>query len=242
MYKIEYKQFTNIGSRDANEDRLLVYEQDNTLLVALADGMGGHMHGDVAAQLACEKARDHFAEGKINSADVFGTVYDECQNAIREYQKSRDCEMGTTLNLLYISDGVAKWSHVGDSRTYYFKNKKYIKRTFDHSLAQYLVNIGEIEEEEIRFHSSRNQIMRALGFSSESILYSEEEPVKLEGNQQFLLCTDGFWEMITEEQMENFLEVSESAEEWIEKMSDFVLEKGSETELDNVSAIAIWIK
>ena len=98
-----------------------------------------------------------------------------------------------------------QWGHVGDSRLYYFKNGRIVKRTLDHSVPQMLVAAGEIDEKEIRHHPDRNRLVRVMGMEWDEPKYQVSEPMPEEPGQAFLLCSDGFWENIEEEQIIEFV-------------------------------------
>ena len=114
-------------------------------------------------------------------------------------------------------------------------------RTLDHSVPQMLVNIGEIDEDEIRNHPDRNRLLRVMGAEWETPQYQYSEKIPLKKGQAFLLCSDGFWELITEKMMIRFLRRADSVDEWLDTMMDYVEEKGKEKNMDNYSAIAVWI-
>lgn len=242
--KITAYKVSEIGGRKANEDYVLSSQNDDYGYVfALADGLGGHGSGDAASQEACETAIDYFYRHPLFHQGMFNEVYPLCQEHLYARQKRENAEgkMRTTLNLVCIDDEAIYWSHVGDSRTYYFKDNQLIKRTNDHSVPQMLANIGEIKESEIRYHEDRNRVLKVLGVADQTPAFDAEEPVAISDNQQFLLCSDGFWEMITEEQMLECLAKSDCPRDWIESMLEIVHENAP-ANADNTSAIAIWIK
>ena len=136
-------------------------------------------------------------------------------------------------------DGV--WGHIGDSRTYYFEEKRFIRRTVDHSVPQMLAAMGALAEDRIRFHEDRNRLLRVLGVEDTHPVAEVEDPIKLTGNQQFLLCSDGFWELITEEQMLLCLDEAEDPDLWLDNMLELVRINGKGKSMDNFTAIAVWI-
>ena len=115
-----------------------------------------------------------------------------------------------------------------------------LKRTLDHSIPQMLVLAKEIKEEDIRYHSERNIILKVMGTKWENPQYEITGIEKIKKIQAFLLCTDGFWELITENHMEKYLEESSSVNEWLDKMSKHVKQSGKGKDVDNNTAIAVW--
>lgn len=244
--KITFSKYTNVGTREVNEDYLLLRGTENRGFFAVADGLGGHGMGDEASKAACEAAMACMLRQEELGNQMFQDVYDECQAVLLKKQKEMGAagKMRTTLNLLCIDDlsRMAYWSHVGDSRTYYFKNKQLVHRTFDHSVPQMLVAMGELEESQMRFHEDRNRLLRVLGVEDRPPAFDVENPIQLKGNQQFLLCTDGFWEMITEEQMLLCLEEADNPRYWMENMLELVRRNIGSKKSDNYTAVAVWIE
>ena len=177
-----------------------------------------------------------------NTDDFFKTAYYRAQELILAEQKTRHAfsEMKTTAVSLVLHDNKAYWAHIGDSRLYIFKHNKVKFRTIDHSVPQMLALSGDIKESEIRKHPDRNRLLRVLGVKGEQPKYELGKTIRLSGIQAFLLCTDGFWELIDEESMEKLLKSSNTPDEWIEKMRKVILENGKNTEMDNFTAIAVF--
>ena len=132
-------------------------------------------------------------------------------------------------------------AHVGDSRVYQFVNNSCLFCTFDHSVSRMAVVTGEITMEEIRHHVDRNKLFRSLGGSKE--VKVEIDVVDLVPNEinSFLLCSDGFWEYVTEDVMEKTLQQSNDSETWISEMRNYVYMQAPAGN-DNHSAIAIQIE
>ncbi len=104
-----------------------------------------------------------------------------------------------------------------------------------------LVAVGEIKEKEIRHHPDRNRLLRVLGVEVEELKHQVSEPINREGRQAFLLCSDGFWELIEEKKMEATYKKASTPEEWLQEMQKIVMKNGKNTNMDNYSAIAVWI-
>jgi len=102
--------------------------------------------------------------------------------------------------------------------------------------------MGELKEEEIRFHEDRNRLLRVLGVEDHPPVFDVEEPVELEGGQQFLLCSDGFWEMISEDQILLCLEEADDPGYWMDNMLELVRKNIGDQKADNYTAVAVWIQ
>lgn len=241
MKHIQYKVFTDPGSRKINEDCPGVSESRQSYCFFVADGLGGHGKGEIAAQTAMKAVCGTFSEQGYTD-DFFKTAYYRAQELILAEQKTRHAfsEMKTTAVSLVLHDNKAYWAHIGDSRLYIFKHNKVKFRTIDHSVPQMLALSGDIKESEIRKHPDRNRLLRVLGVKGEQPKYELGKTIRLSGIQAFLLCTDGFWELIDEESMEKLLKSSNTPDEWIEKMRKVILENGKNTEMDNFTAIAVF--
>lgn len=239
---IEFSLFTNEGGRENNEDSVGMYQDGEAYCFMLADGLGGHGMGEVASQLAIETAVGRFAQGERDEA-FLQEAFEAAQEVIAaRQQEDRRCrDMKTTLVVLDIEKDRIRWGHIGDSRLYYFVKGKLKERTLDHSVPQMLVSAGEIKEKEIRHHPDRNRLLRVLGTDQEEVNYQESQWVNRSGKQAFLLCSDGFWELIEEKKMETALKKAPTPEEWIKAMEEIVCKNGRGTNMDNYSAVAVWI-
>ena len=228
------------GSRDKNEDSIGMFQDGERYCFVLADGLGGHGKGEVASRIAVDNVIKIFSEG--HNKNFFCNAFHEAQNSIiNKQQEERFCrDMKTTLVILKLEKDVISWGHIGDSRLYYFCKGKIKKRTLDHSVPQMLALAGEIKEKEIRHHPDRNRLLKVLGTESMG-KYEESEEIVRGGRQAFLLCSDGFWELIDEKKMESTLRSSSTPQEWLDAMERIVIRNGRGIQMDNYSAITVWI-
>ncbi|MCD8370327.1 MAG: protein phosphatase 2C domain-containing protein [Clostridiales bacterium] len=234
--------FSDPGDRENNEDNVGMYQNEQEYCFVLADGLGGHGKGELASQLAVESAIMCFAE-LGGGEESLGRAFQSAQDAIikkqREDRSARD--MKTTLVVLYVEEGQVRWGHIGDSRLYWFENGKLAGRTLDHSVPQMLVAAGQIREKQIRNHPDRNRLLRVLGADWDDPRYQIEPPKERTGKQAFLLCTDGFWELIDEKKMMHCLKRAKDPEDWVRQMAAIVRKNGRNRDMDNFSAVAVWL-
>lgn len=183
--------------RSNNEDALYPDTSgstEGTALLMVADGMGGHIAGEVASRIAVETARDIVGNP---GRRVLGA-----NNAILlEVAQHPDLAgMGTTMTLVEMGeDGVGQFAHVGDSRAYLLRDGILRQLTEDHTVAAEYVAAGRLSPEEAMTHPQRNMITRALGLTQNLLVDEFEEP--LMPGDRYLLCSDGVNSMLTDEEI-----------------------------------------
>ena len=241
---MDYAMISEKGERRINEDSVAAAECGGRWLFALADGLGGHGHGEVASSIVTDTARAVISETESKHChldSLIETVFEMAQQRLFEKQRadSDTSSYKTTAVILAADAGSVRWGHIGDSRLYYFRRNRLMTRTTDHSVPQMLVNAGKLKEKDIRGHEDRNKLLRVLGTRYDSVKYVIDIPIKREQEQAFLLCSDGFWEWIDEKTMTKCLKKSLSAQQWLDMMTDEVLKNGKGNNMDNYSAVAI---
>ena len=242
---IKYAMITNQGSRRVNEDCAgeMITPQGSSFF--LCDGLGGHGSGDIASQLAVATGKELLEKG-IPCNDILKLLFSETQRRILEAQTENVAQQGmkTTFNAILIGKDNIFWGHIGDSRTYRFTKSlwgiKY-KRTMDHSVPQLLVNSGRLKESEIRNHPDRNRLMKAMGAEWIGEDYEIEPPESVNKPQVFLMCSDGFWELIEESRMIAELKKAKMPDEWLFQMAEIVAKNGVGKNMDNYTAVAVWV-
>lgn len=240
--KIEYSIFTDKGSRPINEDFAGYIKKDGAYCFVLCDGLGGHGMGDRASQLAVKAIKEYFMSCP-GTAEFVSGVIDHTQSVIRSEQAKNGSsdKMKTTAVILVIDGNRGEAVHVGDSRAYHFRDGRVLMHTRDHSIPQMLVLMGEIDESMIRSHPDRNMLLRALGDDREQVKYDVSGFDISEGDY-FLLCSDGFWEPVTEDEMLLTDGDGESAEKWIKRLSGLAYENSSGKKMDNYTAVGVIVK
>ncbi len=244
--EITYAISTSKGDRSHNEDYALAGGNGDVCCFVVADGLGGHGKGEVASRLVCETVVQLASQGKQGASGQvsLGEMFGQAQDKLMELQRqegARDA-MKTTLNVLLTDTDNICWGHVGDTRTYHFRKHKLVSRTKDHSVPQMMVSMGEIKETEIRHHPDRNRLLRVMGIPWTSPQYVLEKELKLHKGQAFCICTDGFWEYIEDREMEKCLKHAGTVQEWLDAMNQVVQQKGAGQDMDNYTALAVWIR
>ena len=237
-------RYSHQGGRDCNEDTCVAVKRKNVMCALVADGLGGHGGGKQASEAAAEIINQNFrCAPDVNHIEraQFDAWFEEANAAVTKLQ-TPECQMKTTLAVLCVNEASreATWAHLGDSRIYHFVDGKETFCTFDHSVSRMAVLAGEIALEEVRFHKDRSKLLKVVG--TEESIRPEFGCCVLErgADHAFLLCTDGFWEYVTEAEMEHALEEAGSPEEWLRHMTE-ILRGKAEGSHDNNSAVAVFL-
>ncbi|WP_071026889.1 Stp1/IreP family PP2C-type Ser/Thr phosphatase [Peptoniphilus raoultii] len=233
---------TNVGKhRTNNEDSYFIDENKNFFI--LADGMGGHLAGETASQMATQIISDNLYKFKENppKSDIIEEIRKSIIDANLEiFNKSKDFEeyrgMGTTLTFAYINNGHVIYANIGDSRLYKIDiEKKEIKQiTKDDSYVNYLIEIGEITEDEAKIHPKKNVLTKALG-TSPKIDFSIDE-MNLEKGEILLLCSDGLTNMVDNKDILRIVKEKEPHKAHEELINEALKNGG----IDNVTLILIY--
>ena len=241
---ITYASYTNAGSRPVNEDSLGVCTGADRSGFVVCDGLGGHGMGDEASQFVTEHILAAFEGSKKVDNEFLSRCFQSAQGALSQVQKERKLQdkMKTTAVCMTIQNNSAYAAYVGDSRFYAFGRSKVKCQSQDHSVPYRLYLSGQIDYDKIRNHPDRNLLMRVMGTNWDEPKYQLLRPMPLWKYHAFLLCTDGFWELITEQTMCALLKTASTAEQWLEAMVQEVQKNGEGKEMDNYSAIAIFCK
>jgi len=199
-------QDSRVGARATNQDRIGHWRTSDALLMVVADGLGGHLYGEIAAQVALDTLAILFrSEAKPRLADPGGFLGDGIERAhaaIRHHALGAGLPDAprTVIVACVVQDGTAYWSYVGDSRLYLVRKGRVVTRTRDHTRVQQLVDAGRIREEALGSHPERNKLLRCLGGE----LPPRSEPVasaRLARDDVLLLCSDGLWGPLTQRQL-----------------------------------------
>ncbi|MCM1367986.1 MAG: serine/threonine-protein phosphatase [Roseburia sp.] len=237
------------GGREYNQDYLDLTVSDDGACLVVCDGLGSYYGSEVASRICATQIIEEYS--RIKSADAERAVRPEfCQSYVQaahnrvtdEKERNPDIRSSCTTVACVITDFKSTvMSHIGDTRIYFFKHNKLYFQTRDHSLSQIAVEQGKIPLRDIRSHKDQNKLTRVLGsgyyIPPDCDLYNSP----LSAGDAFILCTDGFWEYVYEEEMEEDLTSSATPEEAVAKLEQRLLARVTKFN-DNYSAIIAMVK
>ena len=221
--------------RDENQDRMSWSPVPLGQLYIVADGMGGHNGGALAAEIAVQELQRHVSQAPVGEPveKVIHAAFKKANETVYEKAHSGDPAtegMGTTAVLLLISGQVANLAHVGDSRAYLYRNGRLAQLTTDHTVVQRMVQAGLLKPEEAADHPDASVLERAIG-SKPDIEVDIRNELLREGDA-ILLCSDGLSGYVADAQIESVLRSQGTVRETAENLVKLTLEKGGK---DNVT-------
>ena len=202
---MRYSYITDPGKvRERNEDSVnIVTNASGEILMAVADGMGGHKDGEVASSIALNHIATRFKSissvgNKEDAINWIGEIVKEANALIYKYvaEHKESSGMGTTMVLAILTKEFLLMGNIGDSSGYVIKNKKLHKVTVDHTLVNLLVKSGELSEEDAKNHPKKNVLMRALGASPDVEMDIFNVELGVDG---IFLCSDGLTNMLDDD-------------------------------------------
>lgn len=240
-------QASHQGGRKYNQDRVAHAYTDQALLLILADGMGGHSHGELAAEITIKTFMQAFsveAKPQIHEpAEFLSRVMRKAHEAIVQFAQDQRLpgSPGTTCVAALIQDGRVCWAHAGDSRVYLLRDHKVAAVTHDHSVVQQWADLGFITEEQMKTHPDRHRITNCLGGEGEMFFVESSVETDLHQGDVLLLCSDGLWDPLTPKEISTSLMVN-LLEGALDQLMDLALYREG-AHADNTSAVVLrWGK
>ncbi len=232
---------TDVGrQRDRNEDAFAIAAEGRLLIVA--DGIGGHAAGDVASALAVDTLVEYLAGERLHAVDrgeaeiekLLIAAFEEADAKVREAAQSGKGRqgMGTTLIAAWIQGYQFHTCHVGDVRCY-LRNAEGLRAvTEDHSVVGLLLRAGELTPEEAQRHPEKGTILQAIGMPM--VLTPEVHSISLHAGDLVLLCSDGLWEALSDEEISTILAWEGSMRQRATQLVDRANEAGGP---DNITVV-----
>ncbi|WP_273125479.1 Stp1/IreP family PP2C-type Ser/Thr phosphatase [Bacillus weihaiensis] len=239
---MEHVFLTDRGKvRQHNEDSVSIFENGSGLLAIVADGMGGHLAGDVASQMTISVFKEMWNEApdfkgpQEAESWLEEKVMEVNRSVFAHSRENSDCQgMGTTIVTAIVTQSFATIGHIGDSRCYILNKSGFKQITQDHSLVNELVKSGQISREDAEHHPRKNVLLRALG--TEEHVELDIQTLSIEPDDIVLLCSDGLTNKLTDSVLEEELRKNDDLLHTAEKLVLMANENGGE---DNISLAAI---
>jgi serine/threonine protein phosphatase PrpC len=216
-------------------------EKKKGALMALADGMGGHSGGEIASRLTLDVIKETYY------SDTNPVIIESLKNAVLRANETvisrgeSDLKlegMGSTLTAVVLNKNRLYFAHVGDSRGYIIHKDSIAQFTEDHSYVASLVKAGVITEEEAKNHPDDNIITRAIGIEKNLLVDSAEWHEKLKKSQYILICCDGLYKVVTDEEILEMVNKYPAPDAICEKLVEKANENGGP---DNITVMAARI-
>jgi protein phosphatase len=217
--------------RERNEDRYIIKKmEDGSVLMAVADGLGGQIAGEYAAEIAVEKLATIQPNGNDIKKDLVNRVLEADLTILKKVEQNTDLAgMSATLCGSLLCNNIAYWVHVGDSRLYVLRNNQLKQITRDHNLAQYLLDNDEITAEEARRHPARHHLYQCVGCGS---CQPDSGHIELKRGDVLVHTTDGLNEEVSTETITSLLSSSENMETRVKSLVQAALDGGGK---DNIT-------
>lgn len=209
---IELGNLTDVGChRDENQDAYCYAEPESDQefekkgrLVLVADGMGGYEGGAIASSIAADVIRSTYvASASDDPEPALVEALVAAHQAIRNYAREhpQQAKMGTTCTAAVLRDGHLIYGHVGDSRLYLMRGGQITRITRDMTVTERMVEQGLLKPEEVSTHPDRHVLTAAMGVGESVMADFPQDPIALEANDILLLCTDGLYDLVSDEEM-----------------------------------------
>lgn len=251
---IKSSGITDVGlKREGNEDSFSV--DDSLGLFIVADGMGGHLAGEIASHISVDiinRSYRRWLEEDASSDDIYGGADDSLSRegnyvlgGIRlanrvvyelAYEKKQYQGMGTTVVTLLVTQSMIIAANVGDSRIYMLRDGELEMLSTDHTIVAEQVALGMMTEEEAARSSMKHILTRNLG-SSENV-EPEIYEIGPSGNDRFVICSDGLTDLINDEEIREMMEDANDPEELCRDFVRKVLDRGAH---DNTTIVSVFI-
>ena len=231
---------TDVGRQrvgGVNQDAAVALDLPQGGLYAVADGMGGHAAGELAANLALDTLTQHFLDGRGSAPERLAEAVQAANLAVVRHAVGESVGMGTTLLAALVDRGAVLIAHVGDSRAYLLRGGELQRLTDDHSWVAEQVRLGFLTEEEARHHQWKSVVSNALG--GEERVRLELFGLMLRAGDRLLLCSDGLSGVVDGPQLGGLLARQDDPEQLVRLLINAANDAGGP---DNITAVVVDIR
>jgi len=241
--EIETADMTRVGNRKSNQDRSTLMIGDRAVLIGVADGMGGHADGELAAETAVRAWTAAFkSSGKLVRAPVqfLEHAMHRAHAKVAELCAGVSIEKAprTTGVLALLSADTVRWIHAGDSRAYLIRGGRIRRRSRDHSVVDELLSRGQLNDEEALVHPMRHYVDSCLGGPEGKPALRLRRRLRLQDKDIVLLCSDGFWGALDMDKAAQTLADADDLDACLESLGQEA-ENNSAPDSDNITAVAV---
>ncbi len=240
--RFETAEVSLLGDRDENQDRAAIHRNDGGVLLVVADGMGGHSGGALAAEVAVDSLCRRFAQAGsgTDSHEFLQAAIETAHDAV--VAVGEKIGIGSrpraTCAVCMVQEGHATWAHVGDSRVYLARAGTIVTRTRDHTPIESLLQDGLISEDEIAGHPMRHYVEYCLGGLAERPLITISDPMPLDVGDLLLVCSDGFWSGLSDADIGAGPDEGTALQDWLSRMASRAVRIGTPYS-DNTTVVAL---
>ncbi|OCL25293.1 hypothetical protein U472_13120 [Orenia metallireducens] len=228
---------TKPGHFTKNRDYFAYVELDDYACWVLADGIDS-AHDILSAEIVVGSILNEFAEKPSMKRKHIKRYIKNANKAL--LHESRIIKLQTTVLVVVTDYSSIVWGNVGNTRLYHFRNERLKARSKDHSVAQMMVDAGQVEERKANQHREKNNLTKFLGQGRKIKPYVSKK-TKLKDEDALLICTSGFWENVNDQEIEGVLKEATDAKDFVAKLEKNILKKGNRN-LNNYSMISLFIK
>jgi serine/threonine protein phosphatase PrpC len=244
--RVDYAEVSLRGGREDNQDRVTAVVSPHAALLVVLDGMGGHAHGDRAAELGCKVLVDRFGLPPQPLLDPMGFLHLALGRAHEEVAAlgagiAIERRPRATLAVCLVQEGTVWFAHMGDSRVYLLRAGAVRRRTRDHSHVELLLQEGLITADQAQAHPLRNFVEVCIGGDPMIPEMSIGRCQRVQAGDVLLVCTDGFWANLSDEDIAKALYSGESLTETLEMLAQLAVRRGGMSS-DNTTAAVLRIK
>lgn len=231
------------GAREDNQDRVTAAVSEQSAMLAVLDGMGGHAEGDRAAEIARKVLVENFWQTPQPLLDPLGFLHLSLGQAHQEVASlgahiPLEHRPRATCAVCLVQEGTAWWAHMGDSRIYLLRDKAVRRRTRDHSHVEVLLQEGLINEAQAQNHPMRNYVESCLGGDPILPEMTIARCQRVQAGDVLLVCSDGFWANLSEEDIATALYSDLKLQDALQALAEAAVRRGGAGS-DNTSAAVL---
>ena len=245
LFGMRIASLSEVGDRAVNQDALACVHKDHLTCLIVSDGAGGHAGGEVASRLVVDAVVDSFLRELTFSQRAVQSYLQQASDHVaagRCAATMSDMSATAAVVLIDQDNRTAICGHLGDTRIYLFRAGRLQQVTKDHSMVQQFVDAGYLTANQMRAHPKRSVLFAAIGPSHEQLPVVSADPITLMPGDALLICTDGLWEWLTDDDLLACLQQSHNPDEWLACLCETAAanSQGDPRERDNYSAQAVW--